>query len=68
MAKILSSDVLINRATQVKTTEIVVSDFYQSYAGGNYEEQKLEVRLDDDELEELITKLQACLAEMRSSV
>lgn len=45
MAKILSSDVLITRATGEKTTEIVVADYYQNYAGGNYVEQKMEVRL-----------------------
>jgi hypothetical protein len=67
MAKILSSDVLITRATGEKTTEIVVSDFYQNYAGGNYIEQKMEVRLDVGQLEELITRLNECLADMRTS-
>ena len=64
MAKILSSDVLITRATGEKTTEIVVADYYQNYAGGNYVEQKMEVRLDAEQLEELINRLNECLADM----
>lgn len=67
MAKILSSDVLIARATGEKTTEIVVADYYQNYAGGNYVEQKMEVRLDAEQLEELINRLNECLADMRTS-
>ena len=67
MAKILSSDDLITRATGEKTTEIVVSDFYQEYAGGNYVEQKMEVRLDAEQLEEIINRLNECLADMRTS-
>ena len=67
MAKILSSDVLITRATGEKTTEIVVADYYQNYAGGNYVEQKMEVMLDAEQLEELINRLNECLADMRTS-
>ena len=67
MAKILSSDVLITRATGEKTTEIVVADYYQNYAGGNYVEQKMEVRLDAEQLEEIINRLNECLADMRTS-
>ena len=67
MAKILSSDVLITRATGEKTTEIVVADYYQNYAGGNYVELKMEVRLDAEQLEELINRLNECLADMRTS-
>ena len=67
MAKILSSDVLITRATGEKTTEIVVADYYQNYAGGNYVEQKMEIRLDAEQLEELINRLNECLADMRTS-
>ena len=67
MAKILSSDVLITRATGEKTTEIVVADYYQNYAGGNYVEQKMEVRLDAEQLEEIINRLNECLADMRPS-
>lgn len=67
MAKILSSDVLITRTTGEKTTEIVVADYYQNYAGGNYVEQKMEVRLDAEQLEELINRLNECLADMRIS-
>ena len=63
MAKILSSDVLITRVTGEKTTEIVIADYYQNYAGGNYVEQKMEVRLDVEQLEELINRLNECLAE-----
>lgn len=67
MAKILSSDVLITRATGEKTTEMVVADYYQNYAGGNYVEQKMEVRLDAEQLEEIINRLNECLADMRTS-
>ena len=67
MAKILSSDVLITRVTGEKTTEIVIADYYQNYAGGNYVEQKMEVRLDVEQLEELINRLNECLADMRTS-
>lgn len=64
MAKILSSDVLINKVTGQKTTEIVVADYYQNYAGGSYIEQKMEVRLDKEQLEELISRVSECLSDM----
>lgn len=64
MAKILSSDVLINKVTGERTTEIVVADCYQNYAGGNYIEQRMEVRLDKEQLEELISRLSECLSNM----
>lgn len=51
-----------------RDTKIIISDYYQNYAGGSYEQQKMEVRLNEGELEELIANLQACLIEMRSSV
>ena len=65
MAKILSSDVLINKVTSEKTTEIIVADYYQNYAGGAYIEQKMEVRLDKEQLEELISRLSECLSDMQ---
>ena len=67
MTKVESVDVLINTATKVKTTEIVLEHSVVTDEDGNIDRYKFEMRLDEDELAAFIEELNTALIEMRVS-
>jgi len=67
MTKVESVDVLINTATKVKTTEIVLEHSVVTNEDGNIDRYKFEMRLDEDELAAFIEELNIALIEMRVS-
>ncbi len=67
MTKVESVDVLINTATKVKTTEIVLEHSVVTNEDGDIDRYKFEMRLDEDELAAFIEELNIALIEMRVS-
>ena len=67
MTKVESVDVLINRATNVKTTEIVLEHSVVTNEDGNIDRYKFEMRLGKDELAAFIDELNTALIEMQAS-
>lgn len=67
MTKVESVDVLINRVTKVKTTEIVLEHSVVTNEDGDIDRYRFEMRLDKDELAAFIDELNTALIEMQAS-
>lgn len=65
MTKVESVDVLINKITGVKTTEVVLEHSVVIDEDGNVDKYKFEMRLDKDELAAFIAELNNALGEMQ---